>query len=75
MLIGMDLQVLQSHIGELKLIIPWESLKSSPIKFQLNNVKLVASNLLHISEKAKKDMKQQMDKLKEQALLDFEASL
>lgn len=47
---GVDIEVIDSFIGEIKLVIPWNNLKTKEISAEITNAKIVLSNKIELSD-------------------------
>ena len=47
---GIDIEVIDSSFGEVKLIIPWNNLKTKEISVEITNAKIVLSNKIEMSD-------------------------
>ncbi|KAL4464468.1 hypothetical protein ABPG72_021161 [Tetrahymena utriculariae] len=70
----LNLEVVDSLISELKITIPWKSIKTEPIQIEIKGLKLILSNKLDQTDEEKEEVKKKMHQIKMDALDQFEAS-
>ncbi|CAD8085165.1 unnamed protein product [Paramecium sonneborni] len=72
---GIDIEVIDSSFGEVKLIIPWNNLKTKEISVEITNAKIVLSNKIELSDFNKEQYKEHLEKLKRELLAKFDDSV
>ncbi|CAD8180234.1 unnamed protein product [Paramecium pentaurelia] len=72
---GIDIEVIDSSFGEVKLIIPWNNLKTKEISVEITNAKIVLSNKIEMSDFNKEQYKDHLEKLKREVLAKFDETV
>lgn len=72
---GIDIEIIDSNIGEIKLILPWNNLKNQPISAEIKNARVVLSNKIEVSNLNKELYKEQMEKIKREILQKFDENV
>ncbi len=72
---GVDIEVIDSFIGEIKLVIPWNNLKTKEISAEITNAKIVLSNKIEMSDFNRDQYKEHIEKLKRELLIKFDETV
>lgn len=72
---GVDIEVIDSFIGEVKLVIPWNNLKTKEISAEITNAKIVLSNKIEMSDFNRDQYKEHIEKLKRELLIKFDETV
>ncbi|EGR32995.1 hypothetical protein IMG5_064500 [Ichthyophthirius multifiliis] len=75
LLYGINIEVVDSIIQEIKIQIPWKAIKKQPIKIEINGFKMIVSNKLDQTQEEKEEMKSKLLQIKLDTLQQFENSL